>query len=700
LKNIIFKELKIQNFLSFGKEVTIPFTKGINLITGINHDKDDANGVGKSVIIDAFFFVLFGETIKSLKKDGIINHFAKKDCKVTLTFDINKNGTITSYIVERGLAPSYCKLFVNKQENKTLSTIPVTNNYILNLINSTPAVFRNIITMSANNTTPFMALGKPAKKEFIEGLLRLELFRIMNKVAKEDYDTMFKEYEMVIQSYEENNRNICTYIERKTNFEKSRVDKIQDLKQRKETYEKEIINLEKRIIPVDNHALNKTLVSLETNLHEQTIQHLTLVKEITTLETQENIRKDSQTKHNIKARNIAAVYNSLPKLSHPPKSIEECSERIETESKHIDKLNSQLIELQGDIKHLTADIDRILQFGSICDKCKRPFPENDVQKNETDLKAINQLIKEKSQSRSDIAALISTTSTIVSTLRVIEQVFELKAEKIQINQESNQKILDAKHSTLEILKTEMDSTKNQLKLANEEMDKLTTQFQQNIALTGLIENHEKSIKQCDEDIQKISTEKNEFEDMINTSETRKQEMEKKIEGYKEQIAIYETIKFVVSDTGVKAYIVKKLLTILNSRIDYYLTKLDANCKLTFNEYFEDYIINDKNIECSYHNFSGGEQRRIDLACLFAFMDLRRIQGDVAFNISFFDELIDSALSAGGSSKVFDILKERVDKHNEWAYIITHNKNNMNNSLITNTIFLEKIGGITKLGKPK
>ena len=78
-------------------------------------------------------------------------------------------------------------------------------------------------------------------------------------------------------------------------------------------------------------------------------------------------------------------------------------------------------------------------------------------------------------------------------------------------------------------------------------------------------------------------------------------------------------KFIVSEEGVKSYIVRKILQLFNGKLQHYLRRMDANCCCIFNEYFEDEIINEKNKSCSYHNFSGAEKKNIDLACLFAFM---------------------------------------------------------------------------------
>ena len=100
---------------------------------------------------------------------------------------------------------------------------------------------------------------------------------------------------------------------------------------------------------------------------------------------------------------------------------------------------------------------------------------------------------------------------------------------------------------------------------------------------------------------------------------------------------------------------------LNNKLAYYLKKMDSNCVCIFNEYFEEQIIDDKGKVLSYFNFSGAEKKNIDLACLFAFMDIRRLQGDVAFNFNIYDELFDSSLDEKGVELVIDILNERIEK---------------------------------------
>ena len=153
------------------------------------------------------------------------------------------------------------------------------------------------------------------------------------------------------------------------------------------------------------------------------------------------------------------------------------------------------------------------------------------------------------------------------------------------------------------------------------------------------------------------------------------------------------VKYIVSEEGVKSYVVKKILQLLNNKLAYYLKKMEANCVCVFDEYFEEQIFDEKGQLCSYFNFSGAERKNIDLACLFAFMDIRRLQGDVTYNFNIYDELLDSSLDEQGIYIILNILKERVEKYNEMCYIITHRKESILHAR-GEIIMLQKQKGIT------
>ena len=163
MKHVHFQKIYIQNFLSVGKPgIEIVFQEGINLITGINHDKDSRNGVGKSTIIESLYWCLFGSTMREIKKDQIVNNINKKDCTVLLHFTVTTNGITNNYNIIREAKPSKVAIFENGVD-VTKSTISKADDYIAKLINASGDVFQNAVIMTANNTTPFMAQKKGDK---------------------------------------------------------------------------------------------------------------------------------------------------------------------------------------------------------------------------------------------------------------------------------------------------------------------------------------------------------------------------------------------------------------------------------------------------------------------------------------------------------------------------------------------------------
>ena len=198
----------------------------------------------------------------------------------------------------------------------------------------------------------------------------------------------------------------------------------------------------------------------------------------------------------------------------------------------------------------------------------------------------------------------------------------------------------------------------------------------------------------DQDLKDLEQASTQFDNLIDEKRADLETLKVSLNIIKDTTHVLDVVKFVVSEEGVKSYIVKKILQLFNSKLAYYLQKMDANCICTFNEYFEEEIMDLKGVQRSYFNFSGAERKNMDLACLFTFMDMRRLQGDVCFNFSIYDELFDSSLDARGIELVINVLKERVEKYNESIMVISHRKESVK-AATGDVIFLEKCNGITK-----
>jgi len=235
--------------------------------------------------------------------------------------------------------------------------------------------------------------------------------------------------------------------------------------------------------------------------------------------------------------------------------------------------------------------------------------------------------------------------------------------------------------------TAINSRKNKLSEA-----KLHLQNKENILQR--VDQLDEWQKELKDDLEVIESIETDFDSLIIDTKQRVDQLEKKVKKYRSALAKLDIVKYVVSEEGVKSYIVNKLLDLLNSNLLHYLKRLDSNSICIFNEYFEEEILNEKNKVCSYFNFSGAERKSIDLACLFTFSDIRRLQGGVQYNIAIYDELFDSSFDEKGIELITRILQDRVEKLDECSIVISHRKESIK-AVTGDVIYLEKENGITR-----
>jgi DNA repair exonuclease SbcCD ATPase subunit len=591
-----FKSLTIKNFLSVGETpVTINFQPGVNVITGTNYDKEDSkNGVGKSTIADALYFALFGTTIRELSKDLIVNSFTKKKCEVVLDIDIENGNGLSQYRITRTINPTKCHMTKNG-EDITRSTMAKTNEYIQKLVLSNGKIFQNSVIMTINNTVPFMAQSKIDKRKFIESILSLEIFSEMLSKAREEHNTLKKDYEVLFTKVEG--------IEKGYKFNKEQL----------ETFE-------------ENKKLK--IEALEKRTEENKAKTDDLKKDI------KELPDDVQERLNIK--------------------IEQCNEELKEIQNLYKAAYQNLADVKSKINHAENQLKETEKVGAICTTCKRAYSDDDIKHKESNKKELNNKLKD----------LNKELATAQKTL-----------DKVNTNQVKKEKEIKDVQDKKNVVRDVLNNNKNvEVKI-------------------GLInENIQEILKDIDE-VKKQTN--NVLENVVKELEEKLKAGKQELEKLDKDCAVLECVKFVVSEEGVKSYIVKKILAVLNGRMAYYLDKLHANCLCQFDEFFDEQITDEKGELKSYFNFSGGERKRIDLACLFSFLDIRRMQGDVHFSTIFYDELLDSSLDDKGVELVLDVLRERAQKHNENCYIITHRGTTITEK-IDNTVFLEKRNNFTYL----
>lgn len=594
MKYINFKKVKIKNFLSVGSEpVEVSFTPGLHIITGINKDKEDRrNGVGKSTIADAVYFAVFGETLRDLKKEHIVNNVNKKGCQVELEVVIKHFDKKEHIRIVRTLEPSKCFIFIDG-EDKTRDSMTNTTNFILNKFSCTPEIFQNCVIMTINNTVPFMAKKKQEKRKFIEDIFNLSIFSNMSGLLKNDINEKKKQFDIETTKFDEGNRSLNTLEKQQESTLIARQEKHDKYLQRQKNNAEEIV------------LINEKLQAFE----EISIENI---------------------------KNMIQEYEA---------GVIKIDDKLQT--LRTDKTEKALLIQQLD-KQLTSigtDQDK-------CPVCLRSIEDHDKDYIQQEKNQISQTIVDH---KNTIRSLIETESTLIEKKKKINDHITSQRDRIHQYELKQQE------------KKNLISRISQLKEWQQMLEHDIAELEQSYVTDDtVIQQQRDRIEIIKADIERIRTD-------LNT---------------------LDVVRFVVSEEGVKSYVVKKILQLFNNKLAYYLKKMDANCIVTFNEYFEEEIVDTKGKPCSYFNFSGAERKNIDLACLFTFIDMRRLQGDVCFNFSIYDELFDSSLDERGVELVIALLKERVDKFKECIMVISHRKESTK-AATGEIIFLEKINGITK-----
>ena len=194
-----------------------------------------------------------------------------------------------------------------------------------------------------------------------------------------------------------------------------------------------------------------------------------------------------------------------------------------------------------------------------------------------------------------------------------------------------------------------------------------------------------------EDLNKASVEEGKgVDDLLERYKKFDNEILKK----KKEFKVLDNVKFVLSEEGVKSYVIKKILTLFNSKISFYLKELNSNAVITFDQYFDEDIKNERSKPTMYFNYSGAERKAIDLAVMFAFIDMLKMQTNVYYNVQFYDELLDTSLDSAGVENVVRLLNDFVEKYSYGIYVISHRKE-CSKLASGEVVFLEKNNGITK-----
>ena len=174
---IVFEKVRWKNFLSTGNvysEVDLQRSR-TNLIVG-------HNGSGKSTILDALTFSLFGRPFRKISKSMLVNSVNEKDTMVEIEFSIGNN----KYTIVRGIKPNKFKVYCNGEPwDEDAKAVDQQKSLEQNVLKMNFKSFTQIVVLGSSTFVPFMRLPGQQRREIIEDILDIQVFSVMNGKLKD-----------------------------------------------------------------------------------------------------------------------------------------------------------------------------------------------------------------------------------------------------------------------------------------------------------------------------------------------------------------------------------------------------------------------------------------------------------------------------------------------------------------------------------
>ena len=328
---IIFKTIRYKNFLSVGNiPIEIAFDNSkTTLLCG-------ANGVGKSSLLCALSFVLFGRAHRNINKPQLINSINEKNLLVELDFSIGSD----EYTIKRGMKPTIFEIWKNgtmiNQDSKSRDYQKVLETNILKLNHKS---FHQIVVLGSSSFIPFMQLPAYHRREVIEDLLDISIFSKMNILMREKKSKL-KDLTYSIE-------NAITNLKSQIDLQKRHIESIKKLT----TSTQKEVEKEVKYIQSEIEKLQKENVKIQTKIDSIEDPH---IKKVT---------KDKQLCHSYEGTIKSKIrdYSSKTKFFTTNDVCPTCLQDIstETKTKMVKELENKLKESENGYTLLTKKLAKL-----------------------------------------------------------------------------------------------------------------------------------------------------------------------------------------------------------------------------------------------------------------------------------------------------------------------------------------------------
>lgn len=694
------KSVSIKNFFSYGPQETVIDLSG-NGITNIS----GVNGVGKSTIIEAMLFALYGKT-RQEKVADVVNRSVGKDCKVSVEF-VGDDDEVYKVLRYRAHTTHKDKVYLFKGDKDISSkNASDTNEQIIDYFGMPYVAFVNSTVFSTEFYSNFFAANNTDRLNIFENILSLkeisyfyeEVKKIIKEIEESEIESKMK--------YTESNTKVEAAQENLDTYNKQAKEKLLQLKAEKEDAQRAIeeakvalkelgaIDVVAEKAKLSNTTLNEEYekqINEKKKLHDELNAFNTFPEEESEL-----LVKYGDFDFNDNKKKEEKYKSDLETIRTRESGIDKAKLQLDSSMEKIRTLKSQKESFEKDLEKQKKDLEKVKD--AICPYCgnkmdaeetakKREIIDKKIKELEGDIEDFEKQLKEE---KVNLTEFKDTYDTLLADVNLIR-------ENLDKNFVANSDLIKEKYLNALKHKTEFDKTyeenckkQKELLIEIDELKEKKSKLEISKYTESYLNSIEEEIKKQEDIIAKSNTTiasvnaavKSTYDkDYVEKIKSDIESLKEKAVFAKEQLEVieddkkhYEYLKECCSNksNGFKKFFIGEMIPVFNEKINQYLPFFFNNKKIEVS--FDKDLV--ETIKCdgqkiTYASLSCGQKTRMEIAAAFALFGLSRVFFSNQSGLLIVDELLDRGLDEFGIKASLSILEGFAQDSK--VYVISHNK---------------------------
>lgn len=694
------KSVSIKNFFSYGPQETVIDLSG-NGITNIS----GVNGVGKSTIIEAMLFALYGKT-RQEKVADVVNRSIEKDCKVSVEF-VGDDDEVYKVLRYRAHTTHKDKVYLFKGDKDISSkNTSDTNEQIIDYFGMPYVAFVNSTVFSTEFYSNFFAANNTDRLNIFENILSLkeisyfyeEVKKIIKEIEESEIESKMK--------YTESNTKVEAAQENLDTYNKQAKEKLLQLKSEKEDAQRAIeeakvalkelgaIDVVAEKAKLSNTTLNEEYekqINEKKKLHDELNAFNTFPEEESEL-----LVKYGDFDFNDNKKKEEKYKSDLETIRTRESGIDKAKLQLDSSMEKIRTLKSQKESSEKDLEKQKKDLEKVKD--AICPYCgnkmdaeetakKREIIDKKIKELEGDIEDFEKQLKEE---KVNLTEFKDTYDTLLADVNLIR-------ENLDKNFVANSDLIKEKYLNALKHKTEFDKTyeenckkQKDLLIEIDELKEKKSKLEISKYTESYLNSIEEEIKKQEDIIAKSNTTiasvnaavKSTYDkDYVEKIKSDIESLKEKAVFAKEQLEVieddkkhYEYLKECCSNksNGFKKFFIGEMIPVFNEKINQYLPFFFNNKKIEVS--FDKDLV--ETIKCdgqkiTYASLSCGQKTRMEIAAAFALFGLSRVFFSNQSGLLIVDELLDRGLDEFGIKASLSILEGFAQDSK--VYVISHNK---------------------------